>query len=99
MGRTAKVDLETEWQPTELKLPDGRVFQISEILKQVGPSTLFNLRSREPVDNIRNFRWTIEDRRFCATASLDDIVTKFKIKRNYACALRTRSQQILAELE
>lgn len=90
--------------PKEIRLPDGRRVLVKDILVRAENRVNYNLRtgSQKKVGRRvggRPTRYTIEDRQWCAQATIEEIAEKFNITLKQADQIRFASRYVLAKLE
>jgi hypothetical protein len=83
--------------PKTLTLPDGREFNTRELLKQTSDSVSYNLRSKNPREpsSSKNVvkKYNDSDWIWMLTATIDDIMKKYRVNNQYAQVLRSKARK------
>jgi len=88
--------------PTTLVLPDGREFNTRDLLKQTSESISYNLRSKNPREPSKSKntikKYNDSDWVWILTATIDAIMTKYRVNNQYAQVLRSKARKFATKL-
>jgi hypothetical protein len=81
--------------PEEIKLRDGRVFPLKEILKKPTDKEYYDLRNkqRKPTKKVNQQKYFHEDWVWMSNNSIEDIMARYTVDRTYANILRNKGHK------
>jgi hypothetical protein len=94
--------MDDNYEPERIRTPDGREFEIKELLRQsnkdVRRHNLLNGRTH-PARRMTSLKYSIEERRWQATASAEEIMERYGLKRYQATSMNWQARTIIERID
>jgi hypothetical protein len=100
-AKTSRTEARHNIIPEVIRLPDGREFNVTELVAPRGRPEYYNLRSRMPRQTrtrAGQSKYSIEDRIWMADATIGQITEKWSVNESYARILKSQGRQIKIRL-